>query len=124
LRVLKSCSTQSSHHMGWGLLTLLVASILQGFVSFVLDRCPSHLSLSASNTLIMSGSSYSWFNSLLYIICHLPFSLMGPYIFVGIFLSNSTVSLVSSHLVRAQRLLSYMRTRVRSFLRSLHLVRC
>jgi hypothetical protein len=97
-RVLKSCSApQATLRRGRGCVspTLLVPSILvnvsflQGFVSFTLHRCPGHLGLPAStSTPIMSGSTYTWQNSWFYIIRDLPFSLMGPYIFLSIFLSN------------------------------------
>jgi hypothetical protein len=47
--------------------TLLVPSIsvtvsfLQGFVSLALDRRPSHVGFPAFTTLIMLGSSHSWY---------------------------------------------------------------
>jgi hypothetical protein len=73
----------SSHLMG-GLPLLVIFSgfvnvnFMHGFMSSDLNRCPSHLNLPAFTTFTMSGSSYNWYNSWLYLIRYVPLSLVDP----------------------------------------------
>jgi drug/metabolite transporter (DMT)-like permease len=101
-RTRRSCSTLSSPLIG-GLPFFLLPSILvnatflHGSVSLARYRCPSHLSLPVFITLIISLSSYSWYSSWLYLLRQLPFSLIGPYIFL-----SNIFSLFSSVFVNTQ----------------------
>ena len=54
---------------------------LQGFTSSDLNRRLIHLALEASTAFITSGSLRNVYNTPLYLVCHIPLSLIGPDIF-------------------------------------------
>jgi hypothetical protein len=86
----RSASTVFSH-LTLCLQILLIPSSLEnvtflhGYDSSLLNRCPSHVSLLFIN-FIISGSSDTWYNS--YLLHHSPMSIVGPYIFLSVFLAN------------------------------------
>ena len=68
-------------------------------VSFILTTCPSHSNLRIFITFTMSGALYLAINSAFVLILHCPFSFVGPYIFLTIFLSH-VINIFSILLVR------------------------
>ena len=57
-------------------------------VSFILTTCPSHSNLWIFIMLTISGVLYLVFNSSFVLILHRPFSFVGLYTFLSIFLSH------------------------------------
>jgi hypothetical protein len=57
-------------------------------VPSILWTCPSHWSLISFIHVTRSGSPYSSYSSLLYLILHWPLSWTGPWILLNIFLSK------------------------------------
>jgi hypothetical protein len=87
---------------------LVNVSFLQEFVSFVQDICRRHLSFLAFIHSFDCVGLCSRYNLRFYLIRHVPFSLTGPHICCSIFLADNFI-LVSSHLVRIQFSLTYIR---------------
>lgn len=88
-------------HLSLGFSILLFPSGLQSIIvlrissQFIFCTCPAYLSLDILTDSTMSGDLYS---SLLHLILHFPLSVIGPYIFLNIFLSK-TLSLDISNCV-------------------------
>jgi len=57
-------------------------------VALILTTCPSHSNLQIIITFIISGAFYLVINSSFDLILHCPFSFVGPYIYLNIFLSH------------------------------------
>ena len=126
LKAFRSRSTPSIHLM-FGLPTFRLPSMMvkvtlrHGSVSFSLYRCPSHLIRIVLIILIISMSPYASYSSLLYLMRQMPFSHIGPKIFLNIFLSNTPI-LFSCVFVRVQLSAPYVTTGLRRVLYSLILV--
>jgi hypothetical protein len=79
----RSSSTDSSH-INLGFPThrvrsgLSIVRFLQRSSSCILQTCLSHLNLPIFITLSMSSSSWNVQGSLLYLVPHIPLSLIGP----------------------------------------------
>ena len=104
--LLKSSSTSFIHLSLGRPLPLLPSSFpsklfFTNLVSFILLTRPSHSNLQIFVTVTISWDLYLVLSSLLVLILHCPFSFVGPYIFLNIFLSHVinifSILLVSVH---------------------------
>jgi len=90
---LKSSSTSFIHLSLGRPLRLLPSNFpskifFTDLVSFILLTCPSRSSLRIFITVTISWDLYLILNSSLVLILHCPFSFVGPYILLSIFLSH------------------------------------
>jgi hypothetical protein len=63
---------------------------------FILCTCPAYLSLDILTDSTVSGDLYS---SLLHLILHFPLSVIGPFIFLNIFLSKTLSLDISNYVI-------------------------